>query len=66
MIEYPDEAKFRRLRKANPHFRNTVAKYRAAMEILFLVGFNEDTVWDEIGRSEIYVVLKRNDPGLFC
>ncbi|KAL5729786.1 hypothetical protein ACHQM5_002686 [Ranunculus cassubicifolius] len=64
VIEHPDEAKFRRLRKANPHFQKTVARYRAAMELLFLVGFNEDTVWDEIGRSEIYVVLKRNDPGL--
>lgn len=36
----------------------------AAMEFLFLVGFGEDVVSDEIGRAETYLVLKRNDPGL--
>lgn len=35
-----------------------------AMEILFLIGFCEDVVQDEIGRAEAYLVLKRNDPGL--
>ncbi|KAI3852265.1 hypothetical protein MKW92_022740 [Papaver armeniacum] len=64
VIEHPDELKFRRLRKGNPLFQKNVANYKAAMEVLFLVGFNEDTVPDEIGRVETYVVLKRNDPGL--
>ncbi|KAI3992572.1 hypothetical protein MKX01_020864 [Papaver californicum] len=64
VIEHPDELKFRRLRKGNPLFQKNVANYKAAMEVLFLVGFNEDTVPDEIGRAETYVVLKRNDPGL--
>lgn len=36
----------------------------AAMDILSLVGFNEDVVLDEIGKAETYLVLKRNDPGL--
>lgn len=36
----------------------------AAMEILTLIGFNEDVVSDEIGKAEAYIVLKRNDPGL--
>lgn len=35
----------------------------AAMEFLFLVGFNED-VSNEIGKTETYLVLKRDDPGL--
>ncbi|OVA20037.1 PUG domain [Macleaya cordata] len=64
VIEHPDEMKFRRLRKANPLFQKNVANYKAAMEVLFLAGFNEDVVPDEIGRAETYVVLKRNDPGL--
>ncbi|MCL7047726.1 hypothetical protein MKW94_001018 [Papaver nudicaule] len=64
VIEHPDDLKFRRLRKGNPFFQKNVANYKAAMEVLFLVGFNEDTVPDEIGRAETYVVLKRNDPGL--
>lgn len=34
------------------------------MEILFLVGFNEDVVLDEIGKAETYLVLKRNDLAL--
>lgn len=36
----------------------------AAMEFLFLIGFSEDVVADEIGKAETYLVLKRNDPGL--
>lgn len=59
VVEQPEELKYKRLRKANPHFQRTVAKYKAAMEILFLVGFKEDAVSDET-----YVVLTRNDPGL--
>jgi len=35
-----------------------------AMEILFMIGFCEDIIQDEIGRREAYLVLKRNDPGL--
>ncbi|XP_043688698.1 uncharacterized protein LOC122639793 isoform X2 [Telopea speciosissima] len=64
VIEHPDEMKFRRLRKANPLFQRNVANYKAAMEVLFLVGFIEDVVSDEVGRAETFVVLKRNDPGL--
>lgn len=36
----------------------------AALEILNLIGFNEDVVSDEIGKAETYLVLKQNDPGL--
>ncbi|XP_068668286.1 uncharacterized protein [Aristolochia californica] len=64
VIEHPDETKFRRLRKANPIFQRNVASCKAAMEVLSIVGFYEDVVFDEIGRSEAYLVLKRNDPGL--
>jgi hypothetical protein len=64
VIEHPDEMKYRRLRKANPVIQRNVANYQAAMEILSLIGFNEDVVLDEIGKAETYLVLKRNDPGL--
>ncbi|KAK6919282.1 PUB domain [Dillenia turbinata] len=59
VIENPNEIKFKRLRKANPTFQKNVANYKAAMEVLFLVGFNEDVV-----SNETYLVLRRNDPGL--
>lgn len=36
----------------------------AAMEVLKVVGFNEEVVTDELGKTESYLVLKRNDPGL--
>lgn len=36
----------------------------AAMEVLSVVGFQEDLVLNERGDGEAYVVLKRNDPGL--
>ncbi|KAI3675178.1 hypothetical protein L1987_84764 [Smallanthus sonchifolius] len=64
VIEHPDETKFKKLRKANPVIQKNVASYNGAMEILFLIGFCEDVVQDEIGRAEAYLVLKRNDPGL--
>ncbi|KAJ3677602.1 hypothetical protein LUZ60_003326 [Juncus effusus] len=64
VIEHPSEAKFKKLRKANPHFQRNVANHRGAMEVLKMVGFIEDVVADEIGRVETYLVLKRNDPGL--
>ncbi|KAK9155474.1 hypothetical protein Sjap_002954 [Stephania japonica] len=64
VIEHPKDKKFRRLRKANPQFQRNVANYKAAMDVLFLVGFIEDVVSDEIGRLETYLVLKRDDPGL--
>ncbi|KAF3443367.1 hypothetical protein FNV43_RR13049 [Rhamnella rubrinervis] len=64
VIEFPDELKYKRLRKANPIIERNIAKYKAAMELLFLVGFSEDVVSDEIGKTETYLVLKRNDPGL--
>ncbi|KAE8685247.1 putative lipid-A-disaccharide synthase [Hibiscus syriacus] len=59
VIEHPDETKFRRLRKANPIIQRNVANYKAAMEILLLIGFCEDVILDET-----YIELKRNDPGL--
>ncbi|XP_021801123.1 uncharacterized protein LOC110745351 [Prunus avium] len=63
VLEHPGEIKYRRLRKANPAIQRNVANYKAAMAILFLLGFNENVV-DEIGRPETYLVLKRDDPGL--
>ncbi|OMP03170.1 hypothetical protein CCACVL1_02519 [Corchorus capsularis] len=64
VIEHPDEIKFRRLRKANPIIQRNIANYKAAMEILLLIGFSEDVTLDELGKAETYLVLKRNDPGL--
>lgn len=64
VIEHPSEMKFKRIRKANPVIQRNVANYKAAMEILFLIGFNEDVVSDGLGKAETYLVLKRNDPGL--
>ncbi|XBH99663.1 hypothetical protein VPH35_128929 [Triticum aestivum] len=64
VIENPNDIRYRRLRKTNPHFQRSVANYKAAMEVLELIGFCEDVVSDEIGRAETYLVLKRNDPGL--
>ncbi|CAL5406231.1 unnamed protein product [Camellia sinensis] len=64
VIEHPSEMKFKRIRKANPVIQRNVANYNAAMEILFLIGFNEDVVSDGLGKAETYIVLKRNDPGL--
>ncbi|XVF21063.1 hypothetical protein REPUB_Repub12eG0058200 [Reevesia pubescens] len=64
VIEHPTEMKFRRLRKANPIIQRNIANYKAAMEILLLIGFSEDDILDEIGKAETYLVLKRNDPGL--
>jgi len=64
VIEHPNDIKYKSLRKSNPHFQRSVANYKAAMEVLELIGFCEDVVSDEIGRAETYLVLKRNDPGL--
>uniref|UniRef100_A0A2P2L023 Protein-tyrosine-phosphatase IBR5 n=1 Tax=Rhizophora mucronata TaxID=61149 RepID=A0A2P2L023_RHIMU len=64
VIEHPGEIKFMRLRKANPKIQMNVANYKAAMEILHMVGFHEDDIFDEIGRAETYLMLRRNDPGL--
>ncbi|KAE8808282.1 hypothetical protein D1007_15469 [Hordeum vulgare] len=64
VIENPNDIRYRRLRKTNPHFQRSVVNYKAAMEVLELIGFCEDVVSDEIGRAETYLVLKRNDPGL--
>ncbi|CAN4096240.1 unnamed protein product [Withania somnifera] len=63
-IEHPDEVKFRKLRKANPLIQRDVVSYPAAMEILSLIGFSEDAITNDTGRTETYLVLKRNDPGL--
>jgi hypothetical protein len=64
VIENPNDIRYKRLRKSNPHFQRSVANYKAAMEVLELIGFCEDVVSDEIGRAETYLVLRRNDPGL--
>ncbi|XP_024181381.1 uncharacterized protein LOC112187008 isoform X2 [Rosa chinensis] len=63
VLEHPGESKYRRLRKANPMIQKNVTNYKAAMEFLFLIGFNENVV-DEIGRPETYLVLTRDDPAL--
>ncbi|CAN1196633.1 DNA-dependent metalloprotease WSS1 homolog 2 [Linum perenne] len=63
-IEHPNEAKFRKLRKGNPVIRKNIASHKAAMEILQVAGFIEETVLDERGNPETYLTLKRNDPGL--
>ncbi|XP_016541410.2 uncharacterized protein LOC107842171 isoform X1 [Capsicum annuum] len=63
-IEHPDEVNFRKLRKANPLIQRDVVSYPAATEILSVIGFSEDTVVDNTGITEAYLVLKRNDPGL--
>lgn len=60
----PTEIKYKKLRKANPILQRNIVSYKAAMEVLFLIGFSEDIMTDEIGKSETYLVLKRNDPGL--
>ncbi|KAF2284852.1 hypothetical protein GH714_031248 [Hevea brasiliensis] len=64
VIEHPNEMKFKKLRKANPIIQKNVANHKAAMEILQTVGFIEDVVFDETGKAESCLVLKRNDPGL--
>ncbi|KAK4276407.1 hypothetical protein QN277_019355 [Acacia crassicarpa] len=64
VIEHPVEMKYKKLRKANPVIERNVVNNKAALEILFLVGFKEDVMFDELGKAESYLVLKRNDPGL--
>ncbi|KAJ4848463.1 hypothetical protein Tsubulata_032222, partial [Turnera subulata] len=64
VIEHPDNMKFKRLRKANPAIRKNIANHQAAIEILLMIGFIEEATFDQIGRPETYLVLKRNDPGL--
>lgn len=63
-IEHPDEVKFRKLRKSNPLIQRDVVNYSAAMDILSVIGFSEDAVINDTGRTETYFFLKRNDPGL--
>ncbi|XLT59062.1 hypothetical protein HN873_051679 [Arachis hypogaea] len=64
VIEHPEEMKYKRLRKANPVIERNIIGNKAALEILFLVGFSEDVIMDNLGKPEVYLVLKRNDPGL--
>ncbi|XP_050134987.1 uncharacterized protein LOC126610883 [Malus sylvestris] len=61
VLEHPGETKYRKLCKANSTILGNVANYKAAMEFLLLIGFNE-SVMD--GKQETYLVLKRDDPGL--
>ncbi|KAL9229890.1 hypothetical protein vseg_005308 [Gypsophila vaccaria] len=62
--ENPNEMKYKKLRKANPVFQRSIANSKAALDVLSLVGFVEEAVTDEIGKTETYLVLKRNDPGM--
>ncbi|KAJ6401397.1 hypothetical protein OIU84_016752 [Salix udensis] len=64
VIDHPDQLKFKRLRKANPIIQKNVASHRAAVEIVHMVGFSEEVSYDESGKADTYLVLKRNDPGL--
>ncbi|XP_051135266.1 uncharacterized protein LOC127254282 [Andrographis paniculata] len=64
IIEHPEDMKFKRLRKANPMIQKNILTYKAAVNILTLVGFCEDNIVDEWGRAEVFLTLKRNDPGL--
>ncbi|CAA7016075.1 unnamed protein product [Microthlaspi erraticum] len=64
IIEQPNEVKFKRLRKGNPAIKRKILNYAAAVEILSVVGFVEEMVWENTGAQEAYLVLKRNDPGL--
>ncbi|KAJ6973352.1 hypothetical protein NC653_033630 [Populus alba x Populus x berolinensis] len=64
VIEHPDQSKFKRLRKANPIIQKHVASHQAAVEIVHVVGFSEEVSYDETGKADTYLVLKRNDPGL--
>nr|XP_027064562.1 uncharacterized protein LOC113690741 isoform X2 [Coffea arabica] len=64
IVEHPDEMKFRRIRKANAIIQRNILQYGAATEILQLVGFSDDVIFDVTGKAETYLALKRNDPGL--
>ncbi|KAK4420563.1 hypothetical protein Salat_2006700 [Sesamum alatum] len=64
VIEHPNETKFRKLRKANPMIQRNIITYKAAVDILRLIGFCEDVIMDEWGKAEAFLMLKRNDPGL--
>ncbi|XP_023533393.1 uncharacterized protein LOC111795294 isoform X2 [Cucurbita pepo subsp. pepo] len=64
VIEHPGDMKYTKFRKANPTIQKNVANYKAALEILFLIGFIEDVLLNEMGNAETFLVLKRNDPGL--
>ncbi|KAL8506848.1 hypothetical protein ACS0TY_017662 [Phlomoides rotata] len=64
VIEHPDDMKFKKLRKANPMIQRNLIAFKAAVDILTLVGFCEDVSVDELGKAEVFLVLKRNDPGL--
>lgn len=60
-IEYPQEAKFKRLKKANPLFQSRVAKFKGALEVLYTVGFSEQPSGVD---GDDHLILERNDPGL--
>ncbi|CAA2993176.1 Hypothetical predicted protein [Olea europaea subsp. europaea] len=64
VIEHPDEMKYRKLRKSNATIQRNVINYKAAMDILAMIGFCEHVEVDEFGKAETFLVLKRNDPGL--
>ncbi|MED6145601.1 hypothetical protein PIB30_026717 [Stylosanthes scabra] len=49
---------------ANPVIERNISGNKAALEFLFLVGFSDDVIMDNLGKAEAYLVLKRNDPAL--
>ncbi|OWM75421.1 hypothetical protein CDL15_Pgr021585 [Punica granatum] len=66
VMEHPNEMKYKRLRKV-PTISFCIPSWflpLPAMEIMSLIGFNEDIILDDTGKAETYLVLKRNDPGL--
>ncbi|CAI8597919.1 unnamed protein product [Vicia faba] len=64
VIEHPEMEKYKRLRKANPVIERNILTNKAALEILSLVGFRDEVIFDNLGKEDAYLVLKRNDPGL--
>ncbi|KAL0405265.1 UNVERIFIED_CONTAM: hypothetical protein Slati_3840400 [Sesamum latifolium] len=52
------------LLQANPMIERNIITYKAAVDILRLIGFSEDVTVDEWGKAEAFLMLKRNDPGL--
>ncbi|EPS59017.1 hypothetical protein M569_15794 [Genlisea aurea] len=62
--ENPGEMKFKKLRKGNQVMQTHIMPYKAAVEILKLIGFCDDDDDDGWGESESFLTLKRNDPGI--
>ncbi|KAH7279838.1 hypothetical protein KP509_37G039500 [Ceratopteris richardii] len=61
IMEYPDEEKFKRLRKTNAAFQKRIARFEGAIEVLKAVGFSDGPGME---KDNEYLILKRNDPVL--